>query len=468
MVNLTQLTYLGISSNNFTGSMPNSMANLTQLNMLDVSSNSFTGSISNFVAKLTRLEHLDLSSNSFSGSIPNSMANLSRLVYLDMSSNNFTGSISNFMPNLTQLFYLYMSSNNFNGPIPSFNMAKNLTMIDLSHNQLTSQFTFTHWEELQSLVGLSLSHNKLSGQIHEFSNSMVWLDLSSNYLEGPIPTSIGKLQHLQNLLLSSNNFSGTFQFNVIQQLTNLFALDLSYNSLLIEYNETNSSFSSFPQIGSLRLASLKLTTFPNFLRKFSLTVLDLSSNQIHGVIPNWIWELAPRQLNLSYNYLERPLPNISSVHVLDLRSNQLQGQLPTLPPSCFYLDLSLNNFSSFLPNDIGNSLFDIQFLSLSSNKFHGRIPESICNFKSLKVLDLSNNSLSGTIPQCFIAMSETLKVLNLRRNNLSGKISDTFPGNCGLQTLNLNRNLLEGMVPKTLANCTNMELLDIGNEEGKL
>ena len=207
-------------------------------------------------------------------------------------------------------------------------MAENLDTIDLSDNHLTGQFTFTHWKELPSLVYLRLSNNKLSGQIPEFSNStfpMESLDLSGNYLEGPIPTSIGKLQHLQILLLSSNNFSGTFQFNVIQQLTNLFELDLSYNSLSIEYNGTNSSFSSFPQIGSLRLASLKLTTFPNFLRKFSLTVLDLSSNQIHGEIPNWIWELAPRQLNLSYNYLEGPLPNISSVHVLDLRSNQLQG-----------------------------------------------------------------------------------------------------------------------------------------------
>ncbi|XP_030939875.1 receptor-like protein 7 [Quercus lobata] len=466
MANLTQLVHLDLSSNSFTRSILNSMANLTQLVHLDLSSNSFTGSILNSIANLPQFVHLDLSLNRFTGSMPNSMTNLTRLFVLCISSNSFTGSIPNFMANLTQLVDFDMSSNSFIGPIPSFNMAKNLDMIDLSDNHLTGQFTFTHWKELPSLVFLNLSNNKLSGQIHEFSNSsfpVEWLDLSRNYLEGPIPTSIGKLQYLKILYLSSNNFNGSFQLNVFQ-LTNLIELDLSDNGLLIEYNGTNSSLSPFSFIESLRLASLKLKTFPSFLRnQTSLLYLDLSRNQIHGEIPNWIWELDLTHLNLSYNYLEGPLLNLSSLGIIDLRSNQFQGQLPTPLPSCSYLDLSWNNFSSVIPAGFGNSLSYTKFLSLSSNKLNGHIPEAICNATSLKILNLSNNSLSGTIPHCLIAMSETLKVLNLRRNNLTGKISDVFPSNCGLRTLSLNRNLLEGMVPNSLANCINLELLDIGN-----
>ncbi|XP_030937617.1 receptor-like protein 7 [Quercus lobata] len=465
--NLKGLSKIDLSRCNFSGSIPNSIANLTQLVHLDLSSNSFTGSILNSIANLVQLVHLDLSSNNFTGSIPNSMTNLTRLFDLYISSNNFTGSIPNFMANLTELVNIEMSSNNFIGPVPSFNMAQNLDTIDLSDNHLTGQFTFTHWKELPSLGKLCLSNNKLSGQIHEFSNSfflLEYLDLSRNYLEGPIPTSIGKLQRLRILLLSSNNFNGSFQLNVFQQLTNLIVLDLSDNSLLIEYNGTNSSLSPFSLIESLRLASLKLKTFPSFLRnQTSLLILDLSRNQIHGEIPNWIWELDLLQLNLSYNYLEGPLLNLSSLGMLDLRSNQFQGQLPTPPPSCSYLDLSWNNFSSVIPIDIGNYLSNTSFLSLSSNKLNGHIPEAICKATYLEILDLSNNFLSGTIPHCLIAMSETLKVLDLRRNNLTGKISDIFPSNCSLQTLSLNRNLLEGMVPNSLANCTNLELLDIGN-----
>nr|POE99228.1 leucine-rich repeat receptor-like serine/threonine-protein kinase bam2 [Quercus suber] len=250
LVNLTQLVHLDLSSNSFTGSIPNSMANLTQLVHLDLSSNSFTGSILNSIANLVQLVHLDLSLNSFTGSMPNSMTNLTRLFNMRISSNNFTGSIPNFMANLTELVEIVMSSNSFIGPIPSFNMAKNLDTIYLSDNHLTGQFTFTHWKELPSLVSLYLSNNKLSGQIHEFSNSsflMEGLDLSGNYLEGPIPTSIGKLQYLNTLYLSSNNFNGSFQLNVFQQCLILDELDLSDNSLLIEYNGTNSSLSPFPE-----------------------------------------------------------------------------------------------------------------------------------------------------------------------------------------------------------------------------
>jgi Leucine-rich repeat (LRR) protein len=295
------------------------------------------------------------------------------------------------------------------------------------------------------------------------------LDLSSNNLKGPIPMSVFELQGLKLLSLSSNKFNGSLQLlNVIQQLRNLSSLDLSYNRLLIEYNGINSSLSSFPQITTLKLASSKLKKFPDFLKNQSkLTYLDLSDNEIDGDIPNWLGELRNLvYLNLSFNRLvtlERPFSNLSFLNVLDLSSNQLQGQLPVLPQSATYLDFSRNNFSSVIPASIGDSLTFAYFFSLSSNKFHGSIPESICNAAYLQVLDLSNNSFSGKIPQCLIEMSVTLGVLNLRRNNLNGSIPDSFPSNCGLQTLNLNGNKIEGRLPKSLANCTKLEVMDIGN-----
>jgi Leucine-rich repeat (LRR) protein len=135
-----------------------------------------------------------------------------------------------------------------------------------------------------------------------------------------------------------------------------------------------------------------------------------------------------------------------------------------------YLDFSRNNFSSVIPSGIGNSLAPTSFLSLSSNKFYGSIPESIYNATNLHLLDLSSNSLSGTVPQCLFKMSmpqsewdQGLGVLNLRKNSFIGAISDSFPRNCSLQTLDLNDNQLEGKLPKSLARCTSLEVLDLGN-----
>ena len=124
---------------------------------------------------------------------PNSIGNLKRLSEIDLSGCNFNGSVPNSMANLTQLIYLDMSSNYLNAPTPSFSMAKNLTMIDLSYNHLIGQITFSHWKELQSLVYLYLRDNSLDGsipaslfssQLHEFSNVSSFLleelDLSRN------------------------------------------------------------------------------------------------------------------------------------------------------------------------------------------------------------------------------------------------------------------------------------------------
>ncbi|KAK8561631.1 hypothetical protein V6N13_149204 [Hibiscus sabdariffa] len=152
--------------------------------------------------------------------------------------------------------------------------------------------------------------------------------------------------------------------------------------------------------------------------------------------------------------------------MLDLHGNQFQGKIPFFPPDVRYLDYSNNNFSSVIPSEIGDFLWQADFLSLAGNNFHGSIPESLCNNSNLAVLDLSNNSLSGSIPQCLMTkMRWSLRVLNLKQNNLSDTISDTFPKDCGLQTLDLNQNRLGGKVPKTLANCRMLGVLDLGNNQ---
>ncbi|KAL4606297.1 hypothetical protein ACB092_09G092700 [Castanea dentata] len=517
---LQSLSIINLSANNFSAPVPEFFADFRNLTSLNLRSCGLNGQFPKKIFQVPTLQTVDLSDNEllqgslpefypngslqslllsgtqFSGTLPDSIGNLKRLFEIDLSRCNFNGSIPSTMANLTQLVYLDLSSNNFTGPIPSFSMAKNLTMICLSYNHFTGQITFTHWKELQSLVQLYLQENSLewsipaslfslpslrklnlgnnnfSGQLHEFSNVSSFLleelDLSSNYLEGPIPMSIFELQGLRSLTLSSNSFNGSLQLNLIQQLRNLTHLDLSNNNLLIEYNGTNSSLSSFIQIGTLKLASNKLKTFPEFLRhQANLRHLDLSDNQIHGKIPNWFWELSTLYIvNLSCNYLEGPLDNLHSIGFLDLHSNQLKGQLPIPLPFFHYLDLSRNNFNSVLPElDRSWAGHFGTFLSLSSNKFHGQIPKSICKAKSLGVLDLSINSINGTIPDCFYSLSSSLRVLNLRKNNLTGKLSDIFPGDCSLQTLNVNKNLLEGVVPKSLANCRNLEVLDIGNNQ---
>ncbi|KAK8684737.1 hypothetical protein V6N13_040753 [Hibiscus sabdariffa] len=275
-------------------------------------------------------------------------------------------------------------------------------------------------------------------------------------------------------------------------------LDLRSNILL------EGSFRNFPLNASLKTLALCATRFEGHIPESlgnlgELTVLDLADlnlafNQLSGALHSTDWSglsklvrgnklsgtipptlfgipslqelfLSQNQFNSSIgdlHELEGPVKDITSnVSFLDLHDNRLRGRIPFLPRA-IYLDYSNNKLNSGLPAQVSDSL---EFFYLLSNKFHGRIPPSICIILFLEILDLSDNSLSGSIPQCLFNMS--LRVLNLRRNNLSGIMSDTFSEGCMLQTLNLNQNRLEGKVPKSLTNYKILEVLDIENNQIK-
>ncbi|CAL5422790.1 unnamed protein product [Camellia sinensis] len=475
---LRSLSVIQLSDNNLSGPIPEFIANFSNLTSLRLRNCQLFGTLPEKIMKVPTLQTLDLSDNgllegplpefpqktsfqtlllgytNFSGKLPNSIGNLEGLSILILGSCNFTGPIPNSLVNLTQLGDLDLSFNMFTGPIPLF--PKNLSHIDLSHNELSGRIPSAHFEGLRNLI-IDLPFNQFEGQIAEFPNasssSLAFLDMSSNKLEGSVPMSFFELRSLTALDLSSNNFSGIMQLEMIQTLHQLRRLDLSYNSLSIKTNGSYSSLPLFPKIYSLGLTSCKLQSFPDLRNQSLMFHLDLSNNQIYGEIRNWIWE-EPYE--------------IPSLDVLDLHSNQLLGKIPAPLRYIFYADYSSNRFSSSIPTDIGNFISSAYFISFSDNNLTGIIPESMCNATYLEVLDLSNNSFSGTIPRCLIernasGRNDTLGVLNLSKNNLRGSIPMTFPENCGLQTLDLSDNHLEREVPESLANCTMLEVLNLGN-----
>ncbi|XP_031273145.1 receptor-like protein 54 [Pistacia vera] len=86
---------------------------------------------------------------------------------------------------------------------------------------------------------------------------------------------------------------------------------------------------------------------------------------------------------------------------------------------------------------------------------------------SIAILDLYNNSLSGTIPKCLGNFNSSLQVLDLQNNIIYGRIPDTFSKDNHLRKLSINNNWLEGSVPRSLVNCTRLEVFNIGNNNIK-
>ncbi|ESR40807.1 hypothetical protein CICLE_v10027416mg [Citrus x clementina] len=456
LANLLNLKTLDLSECGLQGKFPEKILQDPTLETLDLSINQLLqGSLPNF-PKNSSLRNLILLGTGFSGTLPDSLGNLENLTRVEVRSCNFTGPIPPSMANLTQLFHMDFSSNHFSGHIPSLHKSRNLNYLDLSFNNLSGGISSTFWEQLVNLNLVLLSHNSLNGSIPRSlfllpNLEMLWL--SNNQFENQLPEiSNVSSSVLFDLDLSGNRLEGPVPISIIFELRNLYTLDLSSN-----------------KFSRLRQASSKPRVIPILKNQSQLSGLNISNNQIPGVIPNWIWEVGNGNLNflnLSHNLLvslQEPY-SISSIRLLDLHSNQLRGNIPHMSTNTSYVDYSNNHFT-FIPADIGNFMSKTEYFFAANNSLVGVIPESVCKGIYFQVLDLSNNNLSGTIPACLIARSETtLGVLNLGRNNLNGTLSDTiFPRNCGLQILDLGGNQLQGVVPKSLANCNMLHVLDLKN-----
>ncbi|XP_047953521.1 putative receptor like protein 25 [Salvia hispanica] len=90
---LTTFTTIDMSSNRFSGSIPNSVGNLNSLMYLNLSHNCLTGNIPASFGNVTELESLDLSANRLEGEIPTELTKLTFLAVINLSMNDLSGKI---------------------------------------------------------------------------------------------------------------------------------------------------------------------------------------------------------------------------------------------------------------------------------------------------------------------------------------------------------------------------------------
>ncbi|KAI5679865.1 hypothetical protein M9H77_01092 [Catharanthus roseus] len=118
--------------------------------------------------------------------------------------------------------------------------------------------------------------------------------------------------------------------------------------------------------------------------------------------------------------------NAAENRVLNIRLSDmgLKGEFPRGIANCTSLtglDLSNNSISGSIPSDISMIMRFVTSLDLSYNRLSGSIPVSLANCSYLNVVKLENNLLSGQIPQ-EIGMLVRLKTFNVSYNNLTGPV----------------------------------------------
>ncbi|KAK7280655.1 hypothetical protein RJT34_25721 [Clitoria ternatea] len=441
-----------------TGSIPASFSNLTRLTQLVLEDNSLGGYIPLSLGRLSLLQSLSLSGNHLKGQIPPTLGSLRNLIQINLARNSLSGPIPLTFTTLRNLQYLDLSYNLLSGPIPDcVGEFKNLTYIDLSYNLLTGKIPISLFG-LANLLDLSLSYNKLTGSIpDQISNlkSLASLQLSGNLLTGHIPLSISRLQNLWYLNVSRNGLSDPLPAIPIRGVPALLSIDLSYNNLSLgivpDWIRTK-------QLKDAHLAGCKLKgDLPHFTRPDSLSSIDLSDNFLVDGISNFFTNMSSLQKvklsnnQLRFNISRIKLPEELSLSSIDFHANQLVGSLSAIinnstGSSLQVIDISNNFISGHIPEFAEGS--SLKTLNLGSNNISGPIPASISNLIELERLDISRNHILGTIPS---SLGQLLKLqwLDISINGLTGQIPGSLSQITGLKHASFRANRLCGQIPQT-------------------
>ncbi|XP_022763924.1 LRR receptor-like serine/threonine-protein kinase GSO1 [Durio zibethinus] len=480
-----------LSDNNLHGSIGSCLGNMVSLKHLDLSSNQFNDSFpSMLISNLTSIDSLILSRNEFKGMISLSIfANLSRLRCLDISYNHLE--VETESPSWSPSFnlnVLHLSGCDLKN-IPSFlSTQHHLLSLDLSYNLLIGNIS---WMLCNVTSELRLRGNNLSGSFprtfQNISSQLTVLDISDNFLHGPLPKdidlnfprlrflnvsmnsfnsnlpqSLGS-QILRELDLSNNQFQGEIPYSMTRNMTSLEYLRLSGNNLRGDALPKNSSL---PKIRWLYLNKNYFSgTFPDTLGKsMDLEIVDIRRNSLSGELSLYLPVLPQlRALLLGGNRFDGQIPlqvcQMRDLQLLDISRNSLSGEIPdcvgnitSWTDSSYRVYLLNDHRSSFdiIINGFSVTLqalnFDFMGIDVSFNRLTGKIPVQMTRLKMIHFLNMSNNLLTGQIRSPFGNLAN-LESLDLSHNNLFGGLPLELTTLEFLALFNVSFNNLSGMIP---------------------
>ncbi|KAL1096560.1 hypothetical protein V6Z11_D06G230600 [Gossypium hirsutum] len=436
----TNLQELDMYGCNLKGSLPMCFSNLTSLKILtlleslDLSSNQFSGNIS-ALESLTSLQSLDVSNNKFH--IPSSLRplfNLSKLKYLHADNNTIHADDHEMSHSSAPRFQLSFISLSCCGSVGE------LQYVDLSNTYFkVDRFPFWLLDNNTMLGTLYLVNCSLSGPFQVPSHvhsALSYLDISNNAFGGNIPVRIGAhLPFLAYLNMSKNCFNGSIPSS-FGDMSSLHLLNLSNNQLSGEIPEHMAMGCSSLEFLALSNNKLQGTIFSGNFNLTSLLELELNGNNFTGMIPN-------------------VLANCSDLYILDLSNNYIYGELAAL-------DVSRNQLFGRLPQWRG-SASNLEQVAMADNQLEGSIPRAICSLNlKLQFLDLSMNSLSGTLPSCFKPVLLQGALPNaFHDSSWLGNIPNWVSNLSELSYLLLRRNHFEGEIPIQLCKLDRLSLIDL-------
>jgi Leucine-rich repeat (LRR) protein len=326
---LPNLVLCNLAGNQLEGAIP--AFNSPKLNYLDLSHNSFQGSLPpDFGAENIALMAVDFEYNHLTGYIPFGLEGLSLMNTISFSNNLLSGTLPNYLASLSSLEYLYLNNNDLVGSLPVAWGGKSSPFKEvwLQKNLLSGQVPSSLGQNTL-LVNLYLDGNKLTGNIP--------LTLCHEKLNVDFFQQINKTtpaDYCDSIACSSNTVSkdGLYPCNVceMQEIVNPY---LGRAGDCIQLNESIilGNFLAKGAVWQKNPCTYDGVTCNSQGRVMKIIV---PGRFLTGTIPDELGLLVYLQeLNLSDNSLTGYLPSglrFAPLDVLDVSRNQLRGIVPPL------------------------------------------------------------------------------------------------------------------------------------------
>ena len=289
---------------------------------------------------------------------------------------------------------------------------------------------------LTELESLSLRNNSITMPLSLFlpseiyqMNSLSKLALDQNSFFGPLPSGLGQMTNLKELLLWKNQLGGSLLPNELHTMTSLEVLDMSYNAMT---GTLPSQLGLMTQLSGLFLRENVDLAGPlptEVGRLTHLTHVNLGKCSLTGSIPTeygMLSKLADRSIWLEGNQLEGTLPAMigswTDLGLLLLNGNGFTGSIPSeigLMNSLEEISLYENNLRGSIPSELGlltDATVGLARVYLYSNELTGEIPTELgaLGASGVEGLRLQNNPLlvgtASTI--CLFAPLEHMRAVS--------------------------------------------------------
>eukprot|EP00797_Seminavis_robusta_P014947 Sro224_g091570.1 leucine rich repeat (1252) ;mRNA; r:21503-25532 len=396
------------------------------------------------------LQLLRVQNSLLSGSIAPDLALATSLSGIDLTGNNLVSSIPRGLFHLPMLSQLNLAKNALSSSIPSeVGLSNSIVGLNLSSNLITGSIPSKIFS-ISSLAQLDLSANGLFGSLPEevgSASQLSFMHIGTNQITGKLPSSLGLLRKLCFIDASNNQMVGSLS-------EALFALCYGETLEIPAENGTTTVV-----LRGTLLAAPQYDT-EDLLAQLNDAASDILSNGFNGfesLNTTIVSIISPYQseIKLSIAVSGDSPPSQSMVRNVLFPFNSFQfnyvwDSTTTIPifvmpefVQPLMLDVSGNSLTGSLHSGFFESIPWVNSFNIASNHFSGTLPTQLGTASSIVELSLAANNFVGSLPS-EIGQLTDMQALDLSFNDLSSTIPLEFGSLASLRSLAMSSNSLVG------------------------